>query len=436
MNRLITSTTLLVGAVLWLVPFATVSADEARPAPGTETTSSIPEPFIPVPREVAPPSRDPAHLYYAEGVGLLSAGDLPGARTKLREALRLRPDLVQARFSLGTALYLSGDVDSAIEAYRTVIRLQPDLAHAHLHLGIALMVKHDWPGAQSALEKAVSLNPDSVPAHYNLGLVRYRLGDRRGAMEAYRETLRLRPDHADAHYHLGLSLKSDKQEAEATREFLAASRGGVPQAQYFVGVAYASGLGVERDLPSAIAWWFLAADQEVPQAKEALVQLRKMTLTTGKRSAGEARVVQDAFAAFRRSLWQQVSDLKGRAPDESVGVALLQAGRWQEAVPVLLHEASALSEEAQAQLEALYANGLDGQLPRHDGRILAYFKEAADEGLPYPRLILARIYARGLGVPADPHKALGLLKGNPREDAQALAKELSAVTKGRPRKSS
>ena len=52
--------------------------------------------------------------------------------------------------------------------------------------------------------------------------------------------------------------------------------------------------------------------------------------------------------------------------------------------------------------------------------------------MSYPRVTLARIYARGLGVPADPNKALGLLKGNQREDAQALLKELSAATKGAP----
>ena len=373
--------------------------------------------------------RDAAHLHYSQGVGLLSSGDLLGARTELREALRLQPDLVQARFSLGTALYLSGDVDSAIEAYRTVIRQQPDLAHAHLHLGTALMVTHAWSEAQSVLKTAVSLQPDSVPAHYNLGIVRERLGDRSGAIESYREALRLRPDHAEAQYHLGLALKHNKQDTEATKEFLAAAQAGVPQAQYYAGVAYASGAGADRNLATAIAWWFLAADQEVPEAQEALVQLRKMTLTTDKRSAGEARVVQDAFSAFRRSLWQQVSDLKGRAADESVGVALLRAGRTREAVPALLHEAAALSDEAQAQLETLYVNGVDGQLPPHNGRILEYFKSAAGEGLPYPRVILARIYARGLGVPQDTGKALGLLKGNPREDALALAKELSASAK-------
>ena len=383
---------------------------------------------------VQSPERDAAHLHYSQGVGLLSSGDLLGARAELREALRLQPDLAQARFSLGTALYLSGDVESAIDAYRTVIRQQPDLAHAHLHLGTALMVTQAWAEAQTALEAAVRLQPDSVSAHYNLGRVRNRLGDRRGAIDSYREALRIRPDHAEAHYHLGLALKQERQEAEAAKEFLAAAQAGVPQAQYYAGVAHAAGTGVERNLSSAIAWWFLAADQEVPQAKEALAHLRQMTLPTAKRSIGEARVVQDAFGAFRRSLWQQVSGLKGRAADESVGVGLLQAGRVREAVPVLLHEAAALSEQAQAQLESLYADGVESQLPPHNGRILEYFQAAAGEGLPYPRLILARIYAKGLGVPADANKALRLLRGNPREDAQALMKELAASAKTTPAK--
>jgi TPR repeat protein len=280
----------------------------------------------------------------------------------------------------------------------------------------------------------VGLQPDSVAAHYNLGLVRNRLGDRRGAVESYRETLRIRPDHAEAHYQLGLAMKQSRRDTEATKEFLAAAQAGVPESQYHVGVAYASGMGVERNLASAISWWFLAADQEVPQAKEALADLRKMTLPTDKRSAGEARVVQDAFAAFRRSLWQQVSGLKGRAPDESVGVALLQAGRVHEAVPVLLHEAAALGEQAQAQLESLYVGGVNGQLAQYDRRIFEYFKAAGEEKLPFPRLVLARIYARGLGVPQDVNKARALLKGNPREDAQALAKELSASAKNAPAK--
>jgi len=379
------------------------------------------------------PGREPAHLHYSQGVGLLSSGDLVGAITELRLALRLRPDMAQARFSLATALYQSGDVERAIAAYRAVLRLQPDLAHAHLHLGLALMVTHDWAGARTELHTAATLMPDSALAHYNLGLVRDRLGDRPGAVESYREALQLRSDYPDAHYHLGVALKAAKQEPEATREFLSAAEAGVVRAQYFAGAAYASGLGVERNLVPAIRWWIRAAEEEVQPAKEALAHLRQMAVPKGARSLGEARIVQDAFAEFRRSLWQEFPDLRGQA-DLSVGTVLLQQGRAPEAVLVLIREASAMSEEAQTQLATLYSEGVSGKVTPYDRRILGYFRAAADEGLAYPRVILARIYARGFGVPPDANKALGLLKGNPREDAQALAKELSASARNAPAK--
>jgi tetratricopeptide (TPR) repeat protein len=109
----------------------------------------------------APTGRDAAHLHYSQGIGLLTAGDLLGAKAEFREALCLQPDLVQARFSLSTALYLSGEVDRAIDADRTVIRQQPDLAHAPLHLGTALMVAQDWaaPGRRSNPQSAYSRIP-------------------------------------------------------------------------------------------------------------------------------------------------------------------------------------------------------------------------------------------------------------------------------------
>jgi tetratricopeptide (TPR) repeat protein len=377
----------------------------------------------------APPSgRDPAHIHYSQGVALLSAGDLVGAITELRLALLLKPDMAHARFSLATALYQSGDLDRAIAAYRATLRLQPDLAHAHLHLGTALLAAHDWKGALAELQAAAGLLPDSALAQYSLGLARDRLGDTAGAVTAYREALRLRPAYPDAHYHLGRALKAAGQDADATREFLAAAEAGVVRARYFVGAAYASGTGVERNLVSAISWWVRGVEEEAPDARDALAHLHRMAVPSGARSLGEARIVQDAFGEFRRALWKEHPDLRG-AVDQSLGSALLQQGRAQEAVPVLIREALAMSEEAQTRLAALYADGVPDKLARHDRRILGYLQSAADEGLAHPRVLLARILAQGLGVPPDANKALALLKGNPREDAKALAKELSAAAK-------
>lgn len=95
---------------------------------------------------------------------------------------------------------------------------------------------------------------------------------------------------------------------------------------------------------------------------------------------------------------------------------------------MFIREAEALSESAQQRLETLYRTGIQGHLAAHDARIFTYFyfKSAADEGAPAPRLILARIYADGAGVPRDLGKAKGLLKNNPLDDAKALLKDLTA----------
>jgi TPR repeat protein len=374
-----------------------------------------------------------AEAYLEIGLALIETGNLPGAITELREALRLQPDSIPIRAGLGLTLYHMGDVDSAIEEYRVVLRLQPDLAQAHLDLARALMAKHDWAAARAELQSALQLQPDLVEGHYHLGVVRYTMGDLRGAIEAYRQALRLNPDYADAHYNLGLMLKLANRPADAVQELLAAARTGLPKAQYFLGTAYASGHGVERNLAVAIKWWSLAAEQGMTQAGESLAQQRQLALFKTKHSPAETQAAVEAFKSFRTTIAQEFPDLHVNAAEESVGVSLVRQGRSQEAVPVLIREAYALSEPAEAQLETLYEHGTAGQLNIYDARILAYFKTTAAEGLPRSRIVLARIYAKGLGVPQDLTKAGSLLKDNPNEDAQRLLKEISAASPAMPK---
>ena len=377
------------------------------------------------PREAPGDDPDRAGAHFTLGVALSTASDFPAAIAEFREALRLHPNFVEARSSLGLTLYLIGDVDGAIEEYRAVLRLQPDLAQVHVNLATTLMVKHEWKAAHTELQTALNLRPNSVQAYYNLAVVRYTLGDITGAVEAYRAALRIKPDYADAHYNMGLMLKLTNQEDDAVQEFLTAAGAGLPKAQYFLGNAYASGLGVDRDLALAIRWWGRAAEQGMTQASQALAQLRQIALRNGKPSSDEARATLQAFQDYRNGIWQEFPDLSRESAEESAGASLLRQGRVGEAVPVLIREASALSDPAQNLLETLYEHGVDDQLTAHDKRILAYFITSAAEGLPRPRVALARIYARGLGVPQDLNKAKGLLKDNRHEDATRLLREIS-----------
>jgi len=402
--------------VLVFLAFVGVQPAMVLPSGAAESDPATPPVVPPSPTEgssIAESDREagraPALLDLAKTY--LTEGDLPAAVSELREALRRDPDLVEARTMLGFALFNMGELDGAIEEYRAVLQREPAAPRAHLNLATALMAKHDWPGARVALQEAVRLQPDLVQAHYSLGAVRYTLGDVQGAIDSYRQALRHKSDYADAHYNLGLLLKLRNQAAEA---------------QYFLGNAYASGVGVEKNLLLAITWWFKAADQGVVQADEGLAELRRATLPRGNRSGDEARVILDAFARYRTDLRKEFPDLQDGGSDESVGLILLRRGLSKEALPILIREASALSEPAQTQLLILYEQGIDGQLAAYDPRILNFFKMAAAEGLARPRLALARIYADGLGVPPDLNRAISLLRGHPDEEAQRLLKELSA----------
>lgn len=362
------------------------------------------------------------------GQALLARGEMGAATVALREALRSEPGLGEAREGLGLALYGMGDFDGAIDELRMLLRRQPGASRARLTLARALMARHDWAGARTELDTIVRERPDLIEASYAAGVVRYRLGDLDGAIEAYRHVLARMPEQPDARYNLALMLKLAGRDDEAAGEFLAAAEAGVAKAQYFAGAAYAGGLGTPRDLARAIAWWFRAADQGVSEAEEALSQLRRAAAGRGTRGPIEREAAAQGFRDFRVGLWQQYPGLgPPTTPEEdaSLGAALLGRGRADEAIVVLIREASALSEPARRQLETVYERGIEGRVPAHDTRILSYFTAASAEGDPRARMALARIYAEGLGVPRDVERALALLRETPHEDAQSLLQELS-----------
>jgi tetratricopeptide (TPR) repeat protein len=328
----------------------------------------------------ASPSADAGPL--AHGQALLARGEAAAAATALRAALRDEPGLVAARTSLGLALHALGDLDAAVEELRAALRQQPDALEARLVLAKALVARQEWPAAREELERVLAVEPDRLEARYVLGVVRYAQGDPAGAIDAYRRVLALDADQQDARYNLALVLMLARREAEATPELVTAARAGHARARYFAGTAYAGGLGVERSLATAIAWWFRAAEQGVVQAEEALTQLRQVALGRGRGGRAERLAAEQAFADYRARLWDDHPDLVASG-DDTLGAALLRRGRAGEAVTMLIREASALSRPAQQQLETLYEQGVDG-LPPRDPRILAYLRSAAAEGLRPP----------------------------------------------------
>ena len=356
--------------------------------------------------------------------------DQTSAITDLREAVRRQPESAETRFTLASTLYNAGEFDGAIDEYRLLLTLQPDHLQARLNLAVALMATQHWREAIAELLETVRLAPDLAQARYNLGTAYLALKNWPAAIEAYRHALKLNPDYPDAHYRLGLALKQAKRDSEAVDELLLAARDGIAKAQYLLGNAFQSGQGVKKSWARAIAWWFLAAEQGLQEAHDALARLRRLAMEKGARGAKDATAAAQAFQDFRADLWLDFPDLAPSADGEGVGATLLRQGRVQDAVPVLIREAYALGEVSHYLLERLYEEGVEGRLAPYDPRIFRYLETTAAEGLIPSRLALARLYAKGLGVPRDLARVKALLKGLPKEEAQLIIEGLPPASKG------
>ena len=359
----------------------------------------------------------------ALGLGFNEPADAVTEIASLRRTVRLLPNEPGYRLKLAGALSRVGDLDAAVEECRAAIKLQPDDATAHLQLGLMLMAKQEWRAAASTLGEAIRLDPNLSDAHYSLGSVYYSLGNVTAAVQSYRRTLELQPHFPDAHYRLALLLRVAGHMREALQHLEAAATGGVPQARLFLGNAYQTGQGVEKDLGLAIFWWMQAVDLGQQTAADSLSKVRRQALSL--ESTKQRRMeLQDALQIYRDTLWNSFPDVSRPTQQQSLGKVLLEQNRIEDAVPVLLKECFALSEEAHTELAILYETGWEQALKPYDKNILTCFESTSADGFAPAKKILARIYAKGLGLDADIQKAKAVLKGLPKQETQSLLDEL------------
>ena len=273
----------------------------------------------------------------------------------------------------------------------------------------------------AALRFAIRLYPELTQAHYNLGTVLYTTGNLKAAIQSYQQALELQPYFPDARYRLALVLKLAHHDQESVQAMEEAARGGVPQAQLFLGNAYRNGQGVEKNGALAVYWWTRAAGFGHPPATAALSQLRRQALSSAQ-SEKKRREALDAFQGYRAKLCEEFPDFTGNG-DDTLGTMLLKQNRADHAIPTLLAEGYALSDVAQLALARIYETGWEQHQPPFDKRIFICFETTANEGFIPAKKILARIYTRGIGISADRQKAKDVLKGLTKSEIQTVLDE-------------
>ncbi|MBF0179508.1 MAG: tetratricopeptide repeat protein [Magnetococcales bacterium] len=138
------------------------------------------------------------------GVALMRL-ERPGeAEACFRDALRLRPDLVEAMTNLALSLAARNLDEEADAWHQAALTQEPERAELHFNRGVLLEKGQRWREAEAAYRQAVRLRPDYAEGWENLGNLLKGSDRIREAEAALREALRLRPDHADTRWNLAL----------------------------------------------------------------------------------------------------------------------------------------------------------------------------------------------------------------------------------------
>ena len=155
----------------------------------------------------------------------------------------------------------------------------------------------------------------------------------------------------------GLAAFKNKDYLKAYREWKAGADAGQAEAQFDLGVLYAQGLGVLRDLNAASSWYRKAADQGNAEAQFALGQMYA-------HGWGVPRDTADAIRWF-----EMANSVESDGPPTD----------W-------------LSVEGYG-------------VPQDPEQAVYWYRHAADSGHPEAQYFLARMYATGKGVKRDEEQA-------------------------------
>ena len=183
------------------------------------------------------------------------------------------------RLTLGRTLFQLGDTDGAIDEYRTLA------LPSHGCAAIWISAPHSWPNktgdSHDGAAEAARLDPTLVQAHYSMGTIHYTRGNIQSAIKALPGGLRLKPDFAEAHYRLGLVLKVAGRDKGCGTGTGGGGTGRSGQGAILPRECLPLRARCRKSQIMAITWWAQAFEQGLPEASQALTQLRRLAAVKG-----------------------------------------------------------------------------------------------------------------------------------------------------------
>lgn len=126
-----------------------------------------------------------------------------------------RVEEARGPYNEGTELLADEKPEAALEAFRQALRLAPELVDARYNEGLALLALDRGEQAIDSLEQVLLIRPADKEAHYALASAHFHRGDFAAALEAVDEALRVDPTYLRALYTRALALERLGRGAEA-----------------------------------------------------------------------------------------------------------------------------------------------------------------------------------------------------------------------------
>src|SRR5205814_5585866 len=145
----------------------------------------------------------------------LRSGDLAGAERILRAIVTASPASVDALELLGASLGAQGRHGEAIPWLDEAIRQRPDGLNALHNRALALLAVGRAGDARADLARVVAAKPDFAPAWTALARAYAMLGDTAAAEVAFRKPLQLNPASPEALYNLSFFFAATQRIDEA-----------------------------------------------------------------------------------------------------------------------------------------------------------------------------------------------------------------------------
>ena len=136
--------------------------------------------------------------HYALGVAYEKLGYVERAESEWREALRLKPDMLDAARALAAAAMRQGDANTLDEASTQLIVLRPGSPEGYALRALANLNRKHYGEAEADIRKAIAIAPGSAFGYVQLGNLKLAQKQYDDAARAYQDALNRNPDSVDA----------------------------------------------------------------------------------------------------------------------------------------------------------------------------------------------------------------------------------------------